>query len=189
MTTVPDGLPTLSSGSHGRNSGKACVMEYVSVLTGDRWTDFPACTNPVIARVAQIVNDTLSNEDRHLLVPYIDRLMAASGSNARFEKFCLDFLDVSFRAELSGTLQAFRKSVGREPQRVLASYVGMAIQNRFWPYALSSGDTTRALWYLDNFLKAHEELVGRREFPRTTPEALADARRLIETKSLIPVGA
>ena len=42
---------------------------------------------------------------------------------------------------------------------------------------------------LDNFLKAHEELVGRREFPRTTPEALADARRLIETKSLIPVGA
>lgn len=74
MTQIPDGLPTLSGGSHGKHEGKACVMEYVSLLAGEEWSDMPSCTNRLIARAAQAVNDRAEDKDRHLLVPVIGRL-------------------------------------------------------------------------------------------------------------------
>lgn len=77
MTTVPDGLPSLASGAHSPTEGKACVMEYVSVLAGERFSDRPSCTNRVIAAAARSLNDALKDEDRHLLVPLIPRIMSA----------------------------------------------------------------------------------------------------------------
>jgi len=44
--TAPDFLPVLSHGSHTSPKEGACVMEYVSVLAGEPWTDRPACTHP-----------------------------------------------------------------------------------------------------------------------------------------------
>lgn len=74
MSELPNGLPTLSAGFHRPGEGKACVMEYVSLLAGEEWTDTPACTNLVLARAAQAVNDGLRDDERHLLVPLIGRL-------------------------------------------------------------------------------------------------------------------
>ena len=73
-----DGLPTLSGGGHTGTTGQACIMEYISVLMGYEWTDMPKCTNPVIARVAQRVNDSLEDEDRWLLLEFIPRLTTTS---------------------------------------------------------------------------------------------------------------
>lgn len=75
---VLDGLPTLSAGAHKPGSGKACVMEYVSLLAGEKWSDKPACTNDRLADVARAVNDCLLNRDRHLLVPLIVRLFGTN---------------------------------------------------------------------------------------------------------------
>jgi len=72
--SIPNALPTLSAGVHRPDEGKACVMEYVALLAGEEWTDAPACTHPALARAAQVVNDRLADEDRHLLVPLIGRL-------------------------------------------------------------------------------------------------------------------
>jgi hypothetical protein len=77
MFSTPDGLPTLSRGSHAEGSGFACIMEYVSVLAGEQWSDHPQCTNPYISAVARELNDHLMDEDRHLLVPLIGRLLEA----------------------------------------------------------------------------------------------------------------
>lgn len=47
-------------------------MEMTSFLAGERWSDRPACTHPVIAALARTVNDLLSDRARQslaLLVP------------------------------------------------------------------------------------------------------------------------
>ena len=51
--TTPDFLPTLSSGSHDAEQGEACVMEYVSMLAGEEWSDRPECTHPLLAHEAR----------------------------------------------------------------------------------------------------------------------------------------
>lgn len=78
MTTIPDFLPTLSSGSHSPGDGQACVMEYVSILAGECFSDHPACTDIVLASAARAVNDWMSDEGRHLLIPLIGRLFGTA---------------------------------------------------------------------------------------------------------------
>ena len=75
---IPNALPTLSAGSHTPGGGKACVMEYVSLLAGEKWSDSPTCTYRPLAYAAQVVNDRLSDDDRHLLVPLIGRLFGST---------------------------------------------------------------------------------------------------------------
>ena len=75
---IPNTLPTLSAGAHRPDEGNACVMEYVSLLAGEEWSDSPSCTHPALSRAAQVVNDRLSDDDRHLLVPLIGRLFGTT---------------------------------------------------------------------------------------------------------------
>lgn len=76
--TVPDGLPTLSAGAHDADAGQACVMEYVSLLAGEVWTDRPECTHPLLAHEARTANDLLLDDDRPRLVPLIGRLFGTT---------------------------------------------------------------------------------------------------------------
>ena len=76
--SIPNTLPTLSAGAHRPYEGKACVMEYVSLLAGEEWSDTPSCTYRPLARAAQLVNDRLSDDARHLLVPLIGRLFGTT---------------------------------------------------------------------------------------------------------------
>jgi hypothetical protein len=84
---VPDALPTLSAGSHDAGHGEACVMEYVSLLAGEEWSDRPECTHELLAHEARTVNDLLRDSDRSRLVPLIGRLFGttedSSGLRAR----------------------------------------------------------------------------------------------------------
>jgi len=76
--TVPDALPTLSAGSHDADHGEACVMEYVSLLAGEEWSDRPDCTHPLLAHEARTTNDLLRESDRARLVPLIGRLFGTT---------------------------------------------------------------------------------------------------------------
>ena len=78
IMNVPDFLPVLSAGPHDSPSEGACVMEYVSLLAGEKWSDTPACTYFPLARVAQFVNDRLPDSERHRLVPLIGRLFGTT---------------------------------------------------------------------------------------------------------------
>jgi hypothetical protein len=84
MTSIPEFLPTLAAGAHSAGEGQACVMEYVSILAGEHFSDSPSCTDPVLAAAARSVNDWMTDEGRHLLVPLIGRLFgtAERGSDA-----------------------------------------------------------------------------------------------------------
>lgn len=77
--TAPDFMPVLSAGGHTDPKQGACVMEYVSILAGEPFSDRPSCTHRDIASVAITLNDSTSNDKRHLLVPLIPRLIGTSG--------------------------------------------------------------------------------------------------------------
>lgn len=58
-----------------------CLMEYVSVLAGDRFTDEPRCTGTLLAALARAVNDTMSDEGRSRLIGLAPSLAQAGGSD------------------------------------------------------------------------------------------------------------
>jgi hypothetical protein len=68
---VPDQLPVLSRGKHRSPRKGACFMEFASYLAGERWSDDPACTHPLLAAVARNVNDYTSDAARPRLAVLI----------------------------------------------------------------------------------------------------------------------
>ena len=78
----PAGLPLLTAGLHLNPEDGACLMEYTSVLAGERFTDHPGCTDPTLATLARLVNDATSDDGRHLLAAFAPRLAAAARTDA-----------------------------------------------------------------------------------------------------------
>jgi hypothetical protein len=73
-SNLPDGIPVLSRGRHRTPRRGACFMEFASVLAGERWSDHPSCTHPLLGQLARQVNDYSSNDGRQeltLLVPSV----------------------------------------------------------------------------------------------------------------------
>jgi hypothetical protein len=69
---TPDFLPVLSRSSHLNPDEGACVMEMVSFLAGEKWSDSPNCVLPVLQTIAITVNDWVSDDNRNriaLLIP------------------------------------------------------------------------------------------------------------------------
>ena len=55
----PELVPVLSAGRHRNPRKGACFMEMASFLAGERWSDHPSCTHPLLASLARLVNDSL----------------------------------------------------------------------------------------------------------------------------------
>ena len=87
---TPDFLPILSHGNHpaGPETG-ACVMEMVSFLAGEEWTDKPACVSIAIRREAISINDLVSDDNRQKIALMIPRFMNTDKLNAN-EAFYVD---------------------------------------------------------------------------------------------------
>jgi len=78
---VPDGVPVLSRGKHRSPKRGACFMEFASFLAGERWSDHPSCTHPLLAQLARQVNDSLTDGDRQQLVPLIPMVVGRRGDD------------------------------------------------------------------------------------------------------------
>lgn len=82
MTTqlrpIPDDLRLAHGGHHAPADGtlgEACLLEAVAYVAGEPWSDRPRCVCPVLAAFGRRWNDTLNDEDRQMLLPYIPRLV------------------------------------------------------------------------------------------------------------------
>lgn len=75
---IPDGLPILSRGKHESPVAGACFMEYASFLAGERWSDAPACTMPLLATAARLVNDLVDDVTRQSLAVHIPRVIGTA---------------------------------------------------------------------------------------------------------------
>lgn len=58
-------------------------MEMASFLAGERWSDHPACTHPVLAAVARTVNDMVDDRYRQHLVVRIPDVIGLTSTDPR----------------------------------------------------------------------------------------------------------
>jgi hypothetical protein len=78
-------LPVLSRGKHRNPRKGACFMEFASYLAGERWSDHPACTHPLLASVARHVNDFSTDAGRSRLAPLVPSVIGLNGDDPRIE--------------------------------------------------------------------------------------------------------
>lgn len=82
--TVPSGLPFLAKGTHASPEDGACLMEYVSIIKGVPFSDYPEGVPADISAFGQWANDAATDEQRQELAPLIARIASA--------KFIIDSL-------------------------------------------------------------------------------------------------
>jgi hypothetical protein len=80
MSQQPPALPSLDRGKHRTPGDHACVMELVSVLNGEPWSDHPSCVEPVLAAVARTVNDVVGAPARERLVALAPEMIGTAPS-------------------------------------------------------------------------------------------------------------
>jgi hypothetical protein len=78
-------LPILSRGKHRSPRKGACFMEFASLLAGERWSDHPACTHPLVAAVARHVNDYTSDAGRARLADLIPSVIGLTGDDLHID--------------------------------------------------------------------------------------------------------
>lgn len=79
----PEPPAELSVGAHLAPEDGACLMEWVSALAGDPWTDHPATTHPLLAHLGRLVNDSMSPTGRQALIALGPRLSGLDSKNPR----------------------------------------------------------------------------------------------------------
>ena len=82
MRRIPDALPFLSPGRHRRRRHGVCLMEFTSIIAGERFSDHPRCTDPALAAVARAVNDYSSDAARQPLAGLASDLSVACCTDA-----------------------------------------------------------------------------------------------------------
>lgn len=82
---TPDFVPVLSRGKHFSARRGACFMEFASYLAGERWSDHPSCTHPLLARLARLVNDYIGDAERQRLVGLIPSVVGLTSDDVRVD--------------------------------------------------------------------------------------------------------
>jgi hypothetical protein len=108
----PDLVPLLSRGKHRSPRRGACFMEFASYLAGERWSDHPPCTHPLLARLARLVNDYTGDSQRQRLVELVPEVIGLTSDDVRVD------LRIALRAALSAL-----PVVAEERQRSMACTV------------------------------------------------------------------
>ena len=82
---TPDVLPVLSRGKHRSPKRGACFMEMASYLAGERWSDSPSCTHPLLSAVARAVNDATTDAGRGAIAPLIPSVIGLTSDDPRLD--------------------------------------------------------------------------------------------------------
>jgi hypothetical protein len=89
-------------------------MEFASVLAGERWSDHPACTHPLLGQLARQVNDNTSDDGRQELTPLVPSVVGRHGNDQTSSTLAvavsamviLDVPEATQRVLAAGLLQA-----------------------------------------------------------------------------------
>jgi hypothetical protein len=112
---LPGSMPVLSKGRHRRPRRGACLMEYVSVLAGERFSDAPACTDPVLTVVARCVNDYSGDLRRQRLALLASDLTCAGPAD----------LEVQQAVTRRCLLTALRVASGERRRTLIVALLGL----------------------------------------------------------------
>jgi hypothetical protein len=83
--TAPESMPVLSRGKHRDPRRGACFMEMASFLAGERWSDHPACTHPLLAELARLINDSVTDRFRSRLIPLIPSVIGLKSDDVHVD--------------------------------------------------------------------------------------------------------
>lgn len=120
----PELIPILSRGKHRSPRKGACFTELVSYLAGERWSDHPACTHPLLAAVARDVNDRTSDAGRPRLAGLIPSVIGLTGEDLHIDaRIALACARRALPVAAAGRQQAMAVSV-LACERVLATLDG-----------------------------------------------------------------
>src|SRR3954465_13098302 len=86
MAKMPTAWPVLGAGRPRSPRHGACLTEYTSVLAGERFSDSPRCTDPVLAAVARAVNDYSGDAARQRIAPYAGDLPTTQGAGDEVQR-------------------------------------------------------------------------------------------------------
>jgi hypothetical protein len=125
------GLPALEAGSHARPEQGACLLEYVSVLAGERFCDRPRCVDRRLASLARAVNDALDDTARpqlaRLAPALIGTAIPSSGRarrwRARISEWLLSspcsevFAEIELQRRVKGLAEAVLTATGSQTTR------------------------------------------------------------------------
>ena len=99
----------LDSGSHEYIRYGMCVMEAVSYVAGEPWSDSPECACPVIAAFLRSWNDALPDDQRNdLLRPLIPLLIGTHATPAVEQRREIQPSRVLHRRKLASALRSHR---------------------------------------------------------------------------------
>ncbi|MCD2196868.1 hypothetical protein LQ327_26205 [Actinomycetospora endophytica] len=79
---MTDGV-RLERGGHAHAEAGSCLMERVSIIAGEPFTDRPRCAHPALAALAQQVNDRVSDEARQALLRLAPGLATSATDDPR----------------------------------------------------------------------------------------------------------
>jgi hypothetical protein len=135
----------LGRGRHADPGARGCLMELASVLAGETWSDHPASVHPVLAAVARVVNDRVSEQDRARLKQLVPAMIGTAtddiGGYARLVLICSSTALTQERVRSHPDIRAEVESAQRMAQRALAATTGAFIAT-----LLASSPTARR-WY------------------------------------------
>jgi hypothetical protein len=107
---------------HHRPEDGVCVMELVSMLSGEPFTDEPSCACPVLAAVLRASNDRFDDAARQRLYRYASAVVDSRGDQAIIERriaLCVD----AVRAQAAGAAWWRRRALARfSAPRATAGY-------------------------------------------------------------------
>jgi hypothetical protein len=132
----------LSKGNHPRpfegETPTMCAQEFASYLAGEPHSDSPKCVSPVLNRFMVSFNDSLDDEQRQRLRPYIVRTLgtAGDGQDGARSYMALDWL---IRVHTPAFLAAAGLTEEAEKLRGLAAIEGIEQARAATPCVTAAG--------------------------------------------------
>ncbi|MEA2615641.1 MAG: hypothetical protein QOE72_1424 [Chloroflexota bacterium] len=117
---------TLDRGTHDSAEEGACLLELVSLLAGEEFSDAPRCVSPVLANAGRAWNDSLGDEERQRLLGYADRLLGTADAAAADAWRSWVALDWLVRVCAAGWLDAAGLGAAAAAHRALPPLVDRA---------------------------------------------------------------
>jgi hypothetical protein len=114
VATLRAGLPPLERGAHADPSGGACLMEVTALLAGEPHSDRPCSVHPVLAAMARVVNDAVSDAARPALLPLAPRMI---GTACAGESLSVRLVEHSCRTALAVALPIWSPRLRRDLRR------------------------------------------------------------------------
>ena len=150
---LPELVPVLSRGKHRNPRRGACFMELASYLAGERWSDHPACTHPLLAALARDVNDCTSDAARGRLAGLIPSVIGLTGDDLHIDaRIALTCARMALPVVAAGRQQVLAVSV-LVCERVLGSLEGRPAGTLTEPSRDALADVPHAAQWAHDFTR------------------------------------